>query len=71
MRTTYSWIFKPSAALGLALIGALFSHSLWAQGKDSLDEIIVTATKRDERVRDVPMAIFSARRGYLRNSGDL
>jgi outer membrane receptor protein involved in Fe transport len=57
MRAIYSWTLKSSAALSLVLTGALFSNSLWAQGKDSLDEIIVTATKRDERLRDVPMAI--------------
>ena len=57
MRAIYSWTLKTSAALSLVLTGALFSNPLWAQGEDSLDEIIVTATKRDERLRDVPMAI--------------
>lgn len=57
MRAIYSWTLKSSAALSLVLTGALLSNPLWAQGKDSLDEIIVTATKRDERLRDVPMAI--------------
>ncbi|MDG1306946.1 MAG: TonB-dependent receptor [Porticoccaceae bacterium] len=44
-------------ALSSLLIAGLGAPTVAAQNDTELDEIIVTATKRDERLRDVPMAI--------------
>ncbi len=46
---------------GFLAVGLLFSYIIsgqtFAQSEEELDEIIVTATKREERLQDVPMTI--------------
>ena len=50
---------KPLQACGLSAVLALGfgASSVNAQSGEEIDEIIVTATKREERLRDVPMSI--------------
>ena len=43
-------------AVGL-LFAYIFSGQTFAQSEEELDEIIVTATKREERLQDVPMTV--------------
>jgi outer membrane receptor protein involved in Fe transport len=46
----------PPRASALALaIGVGFSHGAWSQG--ALEEIVVTATRRETNVQDLPMAV--------------
>ena len=44
-------------ALTASVVLVFASTSVFAQSDAELDEIIVTATKREERLQDVPMAI--------------
>ena len=50
---------KPLQACSLSAVLALGfgASSVNAQSGEEIDEIIVTATKREERLRDVPMSI--------------
>jgi len=64
---------KPLQVCGLSAVLALGfgASSVNAQSGEEIDEIIVTATKREERLRDVPMSISvlgeipSNRKGFL------
>jgi outer membrane receptor protein involved in Fe transport len=49
--------FPLIAALSAAIAGSLGTAQTWAQDEASLEEVIVTATKRAESLQDIPMAV--------------
>lgn len=46
-------------ASSAAMLGTITIASVHAAAADTLDEVVVTARLREERVRDVPFAVTS------------
>ena len=65
-----SYLFRMIKCLLLGTFILVFSvGSVFAQSNSELDEIIVTATKREERLQDVPMSISVLGEDILEISG--
>ncbi len=60
---------RPRTVLSAALIAALACASLRAFADEGLDEIVVTAQKKSERLQDVPIAITALSAAELNNRG--
>jgi outer membrane receptor protein involved in Fe transport len=56
------WLFAASAAAALTTSGA-------ALAQEATDEIVVTATKRETRLQDVPVAVTPVTAEMIQNSG--
>ena len=57
-----------AAAIALAVSGNALAESV-ATPKDSLEEVVVTAQKRSERLIDVPISMAALTEGVLRDAG--
>jgi iron complex outermembrane recepter protein len=60
-RYEYGWLFSKFnySLLVVAVSAGIVNHNAWAQGDDifALEEIVVTAQKREESLQDVPISV--------------
>lgn len=64
--------FHLAAAASAAVIASTFPLHAWAQdgaGLDGLEEIVVTAQKREQKLQDVPMAVTAVSGAQLEQQG--
>ena len=59
----------PAAIVAVACVAVFAPMPLHAQGSDSLEEVVVTARKRDESLHDVPVAVNAFSTAEIASAG--